>query len=150
MRGEPPTDSSCEMPLRNASSDEVRAILTTARTVAVVGLSDKPDRESYRVASYLQRHGYRIIPVNPNATTVLGEKAYARLSEVPEAVDVVDIFRRPEAVPAIVEEAIARGARVIWMQEGIANNAAADRARAAGLQVVMNKCMLKEHRNLTG
>jgi hypothetical protein len=141
-------DSACEMPLSNATSEELRRILRTYKTVAVVGLSDRPDRDSHRVAAYLQQHGYRILPVNPNVATVLGEPAYPGLREVPVPVDVVDIFRKPDAVPEIVEDAIAMGARVIWMQEGIAHNAAADRARAAGLEVVMNKCMLKEHRKL--
>jgi hypothetical protein len=136
------------MPLSNATSEELRRILRTYKTVAVVGLSDRPDRDSHRVAAYLQQHGYRIVPVNPNVATVLGEPAYPGLREVPVPVDVVDIFRKPDAVPEIVEDAIAMGARVIWMQEGIAHNAAADRARAAGLEVVMNKCMLKEHRKL--
>jgi uncharacterized protein len=140
--------SACEMPERNATAEAVRRILETSRTVAVVGLSDKPDRDSHRVAAYLQQHGYRIIPVNPNLATVLGERAYGHLREVAEPVDVVDIFRKPEAVPDIVEEAIGIRARAIWMQEGIAHNAAADRARAAGLEVVMNKCLLKEHRKL--
>jgi hypothetical protein len=136
------------MPVSNATSGELRRILRTYKTVAVVGLSDRPDRDSHRVAAYLQQHGYRIVPVNPNVATVLGEPAYPGLREVPVPVDVVDIFRKPDAVPEIVEDAIAMGARVIWMQEGIAHNAAADRARAAGLEVVMNKCMLKEHRKL--
>jgi hypothetical protein len=136
------------MPVSNATSEELRRILRTYKTVAVVGLSDRPDRDSHRVAAYLQQHGYRIVPVNPNVATVLGEPAYPGLREVPVPVDVVDIFRKPDAVPEIVEDAIAMGARVIWMQEGIAHNAAADRARAAGLEVVMNKCMLKEHRKL--
>ena len=141
-------DSACEMPLSNATSEELRRILRTYKTVAVVGLSDRPDRDSHRVAAYLQQHGYRIVPVNPNVATVLGEPAYPGLREVPVPVDVVDIFRKPDAVPEIVEDAIAMGARVIWMQEGIAHNAAADQARAAGLAVVMNKCMLKELRKL--
>ncbi len=99
----------------------------------------------YSPISYLQKHGYRIIPVNPAVSEVLGEKAYASLREVPDRIDLVDIFRKPDAVPAIVEDAIAIGARAVWMQEGVVHNAAADTARAAGLQVVMNKCMLKEH-----
>jgi hypothetical protein len=136
------------MPVSNATSEELRRILRTYKTVAVVGLSDRPDRDSHRVAAYLQQHGYRIVPVNPNVATVLGEPAYPGLRAVPVPVEVVDIFRKPDAVPEIVEDAIAMGARVIWMQEGIAHNAAADRARAAGLEVVMNKCMLKEHRKL--
>jgi predicted CoA-binding protein len=138
----------CELPLEGASPDEVRDILATTRTIAVVGLSDKPGRASYGVAAYLQRHGYRIIPVNPLVTEVLGERAYARLEDVPDRVDLVDIFRRPEHAPAIVESAIAIGARAVWMQEGIVHNAAAQRARSAGLRVVMDRCALKEHRAL--
>lgn len=138
----------CEMPLENATPDEIRAILASARTIAVVGLSDKPDRDSYRVAAYLQRAGYRILPVNPAIITVLGEKAVPGLRELTEPVDVVDIFRRADAVPAIVEDAIAIGAKVIWMQDGIVHNAAADRARAAGLKVVMGRCMLRDHRSM--
>jgi predicted CoA-binding protein len=136
---------SCEMPLQNSSPEEVREILRTAKTVAVVGLSDKPDRDSYRVAEYLQRASYRIVPVNPAEASVLGEKSYPSLRDVPDKIDIVDIFRKPEAVPAIVEDAIAVGAKVVWMQEGIVHNAAADRARAAGLRVVMSRCILKEH-----
>jgi uncharacterized protein len=138
----------CEAPLHNASGDEIRQLLTTAHTIAVVGLSDKPDRDSYRVAAYLQQHGYRIIPVNPAVANVLGEKSYARLEDVPEKIDIVDVFRRPEAVPPIVDSSIAMGAGAVWMQLGIAHNAAADKAREAGLQVVMNKCILIEHRRL--
>ncbi|HEY7425959.1 MAG TPA: CoA-binding protein [Gemmataceae bacterium] len=138
----------CEIPLHNATSEEIRALLQSVRTIAVVGLSDKPERDSYHVAVYLQKHGYRIIPVNPAVSEVLGEKAYASLRDVPDKIDMVDIFRRPDAVPAIVEDAIAVGARTVWMQEGIVHNAAADMARAAGLHVVMNKCMLKEHARL--
>src|SRR5262245_41993765 len=106
----------CEMPLQNATPDEIRDILKTAKVIAVVGLSDKPDRDSHRVAAYMQRAGYRIIPVNPAVKEVLGEKAYASVRDVPEKVDVVDIFRKPEAVPEIVEEAIAAEAKVVWMQ----------------------------------
>jgi uncharacterized protein len=135
----------CKIPLHNATSEEIRTLLKNACTIAVVGLTDKPDRDSYHVAAYLKQHGYRIIPVNPTVREVLGEKAYASLRDVPDKIDVVDIFRRPDAVPAIVDDAIVVGARAVWMQEGIIHNAAADKARAAGLQVVMNKCMLKEH-----
>ncbi len=138
----------CEMPRENASPEEIRQLLSTARVIAVVGLSDKAYRDSHRVAAYLQQHGYRIIPVNPTVASVLGEKAYARLQDVPEKIDVVDVFRRPEAVPEIVDSAIAVGAKAVWMQLGIAHNAAADKARAAGLQVVMNKCILVEHRQM--
>jgi predicted CoA-binding protein len=135
----------CEMPHQNPTPQEIREILHSGKVIAVVGLSDKADRDSHRVAAYLQRAGYRIIPVNPAVKEVLGEKSYASLREVPEKIDIVDIFRKPEAVPQIVEEAIAVGARVVWMQEGIAHNAAADQARAAGLAVVMNRCILKDH-----
>lgn len=134
------------MPRANATPAEIRQILETAETIAVVGLSDKPERDSYRVAAYLQEAGYRIVPVNPNVTEVLGEKSFPALREVPGPVDIVDIFRKPESVPDIVSQAIAIGARVIWMQEGIVHNGAAGRARAAGLQVVMNRCLLREHR----
>ena len=139
----------CEVPRHGASREEIARLLKSARTVAVVGLSDKPDRDSYQVAAYLQERGYRIVPVNPAVREVLGEKAYARLQDVPEKIDVVDVFRRADAVPGIVEDAIAVGAKVVWMQEGIVHNAAAERARAAGLAVVMNRCALKEHRALT-
>jgi predicted CoA-binding protein len=135
----------CEMPLKNATPEEIREILKSARVIAVVGLSDKPDRDSYRVAAYMQRAGYRIIPVNPAVKEVLGEKSYPSLRDVPEKIDVVDVFRKPDAVPAIVEDAIAVGAKVVWMQDGIAHNEAADRARAAGLKVVMDRCVLREH-----
>src|SRR5438477_105876 len=101
----------CEMPLENAGPEEIRDILRTAKTIAVVGLSDKPDRDSYHVAEYLRRAGYRVIPVNPAVASVLGEKSYAGLRDVPEKIDVVDVFRKPEAVPAIVEDAIAVGAK---------------------------------------
>jgi predicted CoA-binding protein len=135
----------CEMPRDNATPAEVREILTTAKTIAVVGLSDKPDRDSHRVAAYLQRAGYRIIPVNPAVSEVLGEKSYASLRDVPEKIDVVDVFRRADAVPPIVDDAIAVGAKAVWMQDGIVHNEAADKARAAGLKVVMSRCMLREH-----
>ena len=115
------------------------------RTIAVVGLSSDPGRPSYDVARYLQRAGYRIIPVNPNETEVLGERAYASLRDIPEPVDVVDVFRRPAFVPAIVDDAIAVGAPVLWLQQGVVDTASAERARAAGLAVVMDRCMKVEH-----
>ena len=123
-------------------------ILQSARTLAVVGLSSKRYRPSFGVAEYMQRAGYRIIPVNPHETEVLGEKAYPDLASVPEHIDLVDIFRRPEFVPDLVEEAIRLGASVIWMQEGVVHEPAAARARQAGLAVVMDRCILKEHRRL--
>lgn len=128
--------------------DFLLEILNGARTVAVVGLSDKPHRPSYEVAAYLQAEGYRIIPVNPMITQVLGENAYPSLRAIAEPIDVVDIFRRPEFVPEIVEDAIAVGAKVVWMQLGITHEEAAARARAAGLTVVMNTCMATTHDGL--
>ena len=130
------------------SDDELKKLLRSAHTIAVVGLSSSRLRASYGVAQYMQSAGYRVIPVNPNEQQVLGEKAYARLEDVPEKIDVVDVFRRSEFVPAVVDSAIRVGARAIWMQEGVADEAAAQRARAAGLFVVMDTCILKEHRRL--
>ncbi len=141
-------DEAIQTPRENASDDEVRAILEGSGTVAVIGLSDRPHRDSHRVSAYLQSVGYRVIPVNPRIDAVLGERAYASLADVPDAVDLVDIFRRPAAVPAIVEEAIAKGVRAIWMQIGVVHNAAADRAREAGLKVVMDRCTYTEHQRL--
>lgn len=132
------------------TDQDLKDILLTAKTIAIVGLSDKPDRDSYRVAEYLQRHGYRIIPVNPVIESVLGEKSYASVTDIPHPVDVVDIFRKPDAVGPIVEEAIAAGAKVVWMQLGVVNEAAAETARRAGLQVVMDRCMKVEHGRLVG
>jgi hypothetical protein len=123
-------------------------ILRSAHTIAVVGLSGKRFRPSFGVAEYLQRAGYRIIPVNPEETEVLGEKSYPDLDAVPEPIDIVDIFRRSEYVPDIVEAAVRKGARAVWMQEGVAHEDAARRAEAAGLAVVMNRCILKEHRRM--
>jgi predicted CoA-binding protein len=120
-------------------------LLRSARTIAVVGLSSNRSRASYAVSSYLQRSGYRIIPVNPEETEVLGEKAYARLEDVPEHIDIVDVFRRSEYVPEIVDSAIGVGAGAVWMQEGVSHEAAAEKARKAGLTVVMDRCILKEH-----
>ncbi|MGA2040774.1 MAG: CoA-binding protein [Bryobacteraceae bacterium] len=128
--------------------NRIADILGSARTIAVVGLSAKRSRPSHGVAEYLQRAGYRVIPVNPNVTEVLGEKSYASLDDVPGPVDIVDIFRRPEHVPAIVEAAIRKGAKAIWMQEGVVHEDAARRAESAGLAVVMDRCILKEHRRL--
>jgi predicted CoA-binding protein len=123
-------------------------IFESTRTIAVVGLSSNPMRASNGVAQYLKRAGYRIIPVNPNESEVLGEKAYGHLDDVPDKVDMVDIFRRPEHVPDIVEAAIRVGAKTVWMQEGVIHEQAAARAQAAGLNVVMDRCTLKEHRKL--
>jgi hypothetical protein len=131
------------------SADPIADLLRCARTIAVVGLSDSPLRPSHGVAAYLQLQGYRIVPVNPNLVEALGERAYASLSEVPPEVriDIVDIFRRPEFVPEIVAQAIRRRAPAVWLQEGVVHPEAAGMARAAGIFVVMDRCILKEHRN---
>lgn len=123
-------------------------LLRSAKTIAVVGLSSNRKRPSYSVSEYMQRAGYRIVPVNPKETEVLGERAYASLEAVPERIDIVDVFRRSEFVAEIVEAAIRVGARAVWMQEGVSDDAAAERARAAGLAVVMDRCILKEHRKM--
>ena len=128
----PPTDAICEL-------------LQSSHTIAVVGLSSNRMRPSYGVGHYLQHAGYRIIPVNPNEAEVLGQRAVARLEDIGEKVDIVDIFRRSEYAPAIVESAIAIGAKAVWMQEGVVSQEAAERARSAGLFVVMDRCIMKEH-----
>jgi predicted CoA-binding protein len=128
------------------SVDPIFNILTKYKTIAVVGLSSNPTRPSYGVTEYMQGSGYKIIPVNPNETDVLGEPSYASLDEVPQKIEIVDIFRRPEEVPPVVDAAIRAGAKVIWMQQGIANEPAAEKARAAGITVVMDACILVEHK----
>jgi predicted CoA-binding protein len=125
--------------------DEIKEILTSYKTIAIVGISNKPDRDSYIVAEYLLNQGYKIIPVNPNIDTVLGLKAYPDLISIPEDIEIVDIFRRPEFVDEIVDQAIEKRAKVVWMQLGVINESAAERARKAGLKVVMNKCIKVEH-----
>jgi hypothetical protein len=128
-------------------TDQIGEILDSAKTIAVVGLSNSPLRPSYGVAAYLQTHGYDIVPVNPTINGALGKKACPSLTEVTAKVDIVDIFRRPDAVEPIVDEAIARGdVKCIWMQEDVVNELAAEKARKAGIFVVMDKCILKEHR----
>ena len=127
------------------SAETIKEILDSCRRIAVVGLSSSTTRPSHGVASYMQRRGYRIIPVNPNEAEVLGEKAYASLAEVPGEVDLVDIFRRSDEAGKAVDEAIAVGARAVWLQEGVIDHAAVQRALAAALLVVMDRCWLKEH-----
>jgi predicted CoA-binding protein len=129
-----------------AGPDAIAELLRASRVIAVVGLSSKRARASFGVAQYLQSAGYRIIPVNPNESEVLGEKAYAKLEDVPGKIDIVDIFRRSEEVPPVVESAIRAGAKAVWMQEGVVHPQAAERARQAGLFVAMDVCILKEHR----
>lgn len=127
-------------------SDPIAELLKSAKTIAVVGLSDNPMRPSYGVSQYMQSHGYNIIPVNPQCTEVFGKKSYASLLDVPEKIDIVDVFRRPEAVPEIVDQAIQLKVPAIWLQETVVHEAAAEKARKAGIFVVMDKCILKEHR----
>lgn len=125
--------------------DQIGQLLETSRTIAVVGLSSQKMRPSYGVSEYMQGAGYKIIPVNPNEKEVLGEKAVRRLEDIREKVDIVDVFRRPEFAPEVVESAIKIGAKCVWMQEGVVNEEAAKRAREAGIFVVMDLCILKEH-----
>jgi hypothetical protein len=126
-------------------SDQVAALLKSAKTIAVVGLSNNPMRASHGVSAYMQSHGYRIIPVNPQIESSLAEKAYGSLPEVPEKIDIVNIFRRPEFVEEIVEQAIRLKVPAIWMQEDVVHEKAAAKARAAGIFVMMDRCILKEH-----
>ena len=131
--------------MESNSRETIEEILENCKTIAVVGLSSNPGRASYGVASYMKRNGYKVIPVNPNETEVFGAKAYATLRDVPEKIDLVDIFRRSSEAGAAVDEAIAVGAKAVWLQEGVIDNAAAGRAAAAGLLVVMDRCWLKDH-----
>ena len=128
----------------------MKDILLSAKTIASVGLSSNQEKESYWIVAYLKEQGYRIIPVNPTADEILGEKAYPDLESVPEKIDVVQVFRKSEDVPPVVDSAIKAGAKVVWMQEGIVNEEAAEKAREAGLQVVMDACMRVTHRRLIG
>ena len=129
---------------------QIAELLRQAKTIAVVGLSSSRVRASFGVSRFLRRQGYRVIPVNPNETEVLGERAYPSLQDVPDDLDIIDIFRRSEKVPEVVDQALQKGTRCIWMQEGIVNHAAAQKAEAAGIPVVMNRCILKELARLLG
>ena len=126
------------------NDQEITNLLRTTKNIAVVGLSSNPMRPSFGVSRFLQRQGFRVIPVNPNETEVLGERAYRSVKDVPDPIDIVNIFRRPARVPEVVDDALAKGARCIWMQEGVINHEAAKKAEAAGMPVVMNRCILKE------
>ena len=132
------------------SDKEMKEILLSTKVIASVGLSGNQQKESYGIAAYLQEQGYQIIPVNPTATEILGEKAYPDLESVPVKIDLVQVFRKPEDVPPVVDDAIKVGAKAVWMQEGIVNEEAAQKAREAGLQVVMDACMRATHRRLIG
>jgi len=142
------TEQTCELPESNPLDDEIKEILGNSKTIAIVGLSDKPERDSYRVAEYLKGNGYTVIPVNPAKTEILGETAYPDLASIPIPVDIVDIFRNVDAIPGIVDEAIAVKAKVVWMQLGLASNASAQKAKEAGLQAVQSKCLKIEHQKM--
>lgn len=138
----------CELPQNNPSDEEIIEILKNSKTIAVVGLSTDDTKASYMVAEYLKDNGYKIIPVNPGATEILGEKCYPDLKSIPEKIDIVDIFRKPNDIPPVVDEAIEVGAKVVWMQLGLCHNESAEKARSAGLKVVMSKCIKIEHEML--
>ncbi len=140
----------CEVPAANPPDAEIRTILEDSRIVAVVGLSPNPERDSNRVARYLMANGYTVVPVNPAVDEILGQKCFPDLPSVPGAVDVVDVFRSAEFIPAIVDQAIAGKAKVVWMQLGLAHEESAAKARAAGLRVVSSRCMKVEHSRLIG
>ena len=143
------SDKVCEFPAYLPPDDKIREVLERYKTIVVIGLSKQPEKPSHFVPRYLQEQGYNIIPVNPTAIgALLGEQVYRALKEIPQKVEVVNIFRPASEVPAIVKEALAIGAKVIWMQEGIVHNEAAKQAMDAGLTVIMNRCMMKEHRRL--
>lgn len=139
---------SCEFPEQNATTNEIRTLLNNARTIAVVGASSNPEKDSHKITAYLMENGYTVYPINPGCSEILGLHCYPDLAEVPEKIDIVNIFRRPDALAGVVDEAIAAGAGSVWMQLGLANNAAADKARTNGLQVIMSKCIKIEHMNL--
>jgi uncharacterized protein len=133
------------MPHTNPTDDQIRQLLESASTIAIVGASGNPDKASYGIMRRLQQVGYKVVPINPRETEVLGERSYASLSEVPEAIDIVDVFRRAEDTPAIADEAVAIGARALWLQTGISNEDTAARGAAGGLMVVMDACLATAH-----
>ncbi len=143
-------DNECEIPDRNPVSEEIKEILENAGTIAIVGLSDKPDRDSYKVASYLKERGYKIIPVNPAKDEILGEKSFPDLKSIDEKVDIVDVFRKIEAVPEIVDKAIDIKPGTIWLQLGLAHRESAEKAERAGIRFVQSKCLKIEHSKLIG
>lgn len=141
----------CEFPTVNADNETIKAIFTEVKTIAVLGLSPDETKDSHRVAAYLQKAGYIIIPVYPKGETILGEKVYRSLEEIPQGVDMVDIFRKPDALESIAQVCIERGdVKVFWAQKGIVNNAAAQKASDAGMSVVQNHCSMVEHRRIYG
>jgi predicted CoA-binding protein len=135
---------------KNPSPENIRKLLKDAKVIAVIGLSSDPSRASYGVASYLKEQGYRVIPVNPNEPEILGEKSYKTLKDIPVKVDIVDVFRRPEAAPAIIEEAISIGAKGVWLQESVISTEAFKRGEKAGIIMIMDRCIYKEHARFMG
>ncbi len=141
----------CEFPTVNANLDEIKEIFDEVKTIAVVGLSPNPEKDSHRVAAYLQSVGFKIVPIYPKGDEILGEKVYKSLAEVPCEIDMVDVFRKPAALAPIVDECIKRGdVKVVWFQKGIVNNEAAQKAKDAGMKVVQNRCTMVDHRHLMG
>lgn len=139
---------SCEIPDKNPPSKEIEAILQTCKTIAVVGLSPKESRDSNRVARYLMQHGYEVVPVNPGQKEILGKTCYRSLRDIPFQVDMADLFLNPTRVPPVVDQAIDMGVHAIWMQLGVIHNEAAEKAKQAGIRVVMNRCMMVEHKRI--
>jgi predicted CoA-binding protein len=142
-------NTTCELPDCNPPSEEIKGILRKCRTIAVVGISPKESRDSNRVAKYLMNQGYEIVPVNPGQRVILEKPCYRTLSDIPFPIDLADLFLNPKRVPTVVDQAIDIGVPVIWMQEGVVHNKAAQKARKKGIQVVMNKCIKKEHMKIT-
>jgi predicted CoA-binding protein len=138
-------NTTCELPDCNPPSEEIKGILRKCRTIAVVGISPKESRDSNRVAKYLMKQGYEIVPVNPGQREILEKPCFRTLSDIPFPIDMADLFLNPERVPVVVDQAIDMGVQVIWMQEGVVHNKAAQKAREKGIEVVMNKCVMKEH-----
>jgi predicted CoA-binding protein len=138
-------NTTCELPDRNPPSEEIKGILQKCKTIAVVGISPKESRDSNRVARYLMRQGYEIVPVNPGQRKILEKPCFRTLSDIPFPIDMADLFLNPKRVPVVVDQAIDMGVQIIWMQEGIVHNKAAQKARKRGIEVVMNKCIMKEH-----
>ncbi|BAF69919.1 CoA-binding protein [Nitratiruptor sp. SB155-2] len=141
----------CEFPSINSNTQEIKQIFEEVRTIAIVGLSPNPEKDSHKVAKYLQSVGYKIVPIYPKEETILGEKVYRSLQDVPFAIDMIDVFRKPAAVTPIVDAALQRGdVKVVWLQKGIVNNEAAQKAKEAGLKVVQNRCTMVDHRAIFG
>jgi len=143
-------NTTCELPDSNPPSEEIKDILQKGKTIAVVGISPKESRDSNKVARYLMSRGYEIVPVNPGQKTILGKTCFRTLGDIPFPIDVVDLFLNPKRVPPVVDQAIEKGVPVVWMQEGVVHKKAAQKARENGIQVVMNKCIKKEHMKMTG